>query len=227
MQGSVGVFALQGDVSDHRGALARLGVSSHEVRTVADLERPDLVGLVLPGGESTTMLKLLRTTGLEQSLRRFLEARRVPVLATCAGTILLAERVTTPAQDSFGLLGIEVARNGYGRQVHSGTFDLTWVDDQVEGEDRTGVFIRAPRIVRTNPGVRVMARRGEDPVLIEQDGIIGCCFHPELVAGHPVTRLFVERVRQRGSSTGSSHRAATGGSREEGAELATRSVRCT
>jgi 5'-phosphate synthase pdxT subunit len=211
---TVGVFALQGDFAAHREALGRLGIDSVELRAADDLDGAAfdrLSGLVLPGGESTTMLHLLRITGLEPPLRRALASgrsapgRRLPVLATCAGVILLARHVTKPDQPSFGVLDLAVERNGYGRQVHSGSADLDWDLEatarsvgfsQVEQDPTAthGVFIRAPRIVEHGSVVTVLARRGGDPVLVEQDEILGCGFHPELVPDHAVTRAFAERV---------------------------------
>lgn len=200
---TVGVFALQGDCGPHRDTLRRAGLTVRDVRAAADLNGLD--GLVMPGGESTTMLRLLRITGLEQPLRTFLERRSVPVLATCAGVILLARSVLGPTQHSFGVLDLEVERNGYGRQVHSGTFDLQWsaeaiaefAAEGVETAGARGVFIRAPRIVAVGEGVRVLASRDGDPVLVDQDGVLGCGFHPELERDHPVCRLFAARVERR------------------------------
>jgi 5'-phosphate synthase pdxT subunit len=197
---TIGVLALQGDFAAHAAALVRAGARPREVRSPADLAGLD--GLVLPGGESTTMLHLLAITRLEQPLQDFLAQRRAPVLATCAGLILLATRVTRPEQRSFGVLDVDVERNGYGRQVHSGTFPISWsADSGVEvGDDddaATGVFIRAPRIVRVGPNVTVLARRGDDPVLVRDGDVIGCGFHPELVARHPVHALFVQTVARR------------------------------
>jgi GMP synthase-like glutamine amidotransferase len=127
----VGVLALQGDFADHQDALHRQGVRTRQVRTAADLR--GLHGLVLPGGESTTMLKLLDVEGLWHPLGEALRSG-LPVFATCAGMILLAERVENPSQRSYGLLPITVVRNGYGRQYHSGTFALT--SDVLPGHDR-------------------------------------------------------------------------------------------
>ncbi len=180
----VGVLALQGDFADHEAALQRLGVATCQVRRPAQLE--GLAGLVLPGGESTTMLLLLQQQGLEAPLRAYL-ATDPPVLATCAGMILLAREVTAPAQHSFGTLDIAVARNGYGRQIASGTFPLT---GSGVPEGTTGIFIRAPRILRVGSRVEVLARRGDDPVLVRSGRTLAACFHPELDADHVVMRSF-------------------------------------
>ena len=186
----VGVLAVQGDFAEHRAALARFGVATREVRVPAHLSGLD--GLVLPGGESTTMLRLLRLQGLGEPLTAAI-ASGIPTLATCAGLILLAREVTDPEQPSFGLLDVAVARNGYGRQIHSGTVPL-------EGDGvppgATGVFIRAPRVTAVGPRCEVLATRDGDPVLVRQGAILGACFHPELEVRHFVTEAFVGLVRE-------------------------------
>jgi 5'-phosphate synthase pdxT subunit len=126
----------------------------------------------------------------------------MPVLATCAGLILLAEHVENPPQRSYGLLPITVVRNGYGRQFHSGTFAL---HSDVLPAGTTGTFIRAPRIARVGAGCEVLARRGDDPVLVQKDNVLGACFHPELADDHPVTQRFAAMV-QSGGAVGSRSR---------------------
>jgi 5'-phosphate synthase pdxT subunit len=187
----VGVLALQGDFAEHETALRAHGLRTRLVRTAADLHGLD--GLVLPGGESTTMLTLLTAEGLWDPLAAQLRSG-APVFATCAGAILLAARVENPAQRSFGVLPITVARNGYGRQLHSGTFPLH-ADPAVLPPGTTGTFIRAPRITAVERGVDVLARRGDDPVLVQHGPILAACFHPELQADHPVVARFVAMVR--------------------------------
>lgn len=188
MRPTVGVLALQGDFAEHITALGEAGVVTREVRLASDLEGLD--GLVLPGGESTTMLKLLDIERLEGPLLQTL-CSGIPVLATCAGLILLAAEVVDPEQRSFGLLDVAVQRNGYGRQVHSGTFAL---QGSALPAGTEGVFIRAPRILRCGPEVEVLATRGGDPVLVRSGVVMGACFHPELQSGHPVTAEFVALV---------------------------------
>jgi 5'-phosphate synthase pdxT subunit len=185
----VGVLAVQGDFAEHEAALRAQGLATRQVRRAADLE--GVAGLVLPGGESTTMLKLLELQGLTQPLRE-LFAGDMPVLATCAGLILLARRVVDPEQPSFGVLDVEVSRNGYGRQIHSGTIPLTG-DDLPPGA--SGVFIRAPRVLAVGEGIEVLARRDEDAVLLRRDNILAACFHPELDPDHFVTKIFTAQVR--------------------------------
>jgi 5'-phosphate synthase pdxT subunit len=160
-----GVLALQGDFAAHAAALG----GAAEVRTAAAIDALDL--LVIPGGESTTMLRLLDGSGIEQAVRR-LVARGGIVFGTCAGAILLAKRVLSPAQPSWGLLDIDVERNAFGRQVDS--FEAT-----LEPPLR-GVFIRAPRIVRTGPEVEVIARYQGEPVLVRAGRVFAATFHPEL-----------------------------------------------
>ena len=185
---TVGVLALQGDFADHAEALARRGVDTVEVRTAAGLE--GLSGLVLPGGESTTLLKLLKLDDMYERLRATI-AGGLPTFATCAGLVLVATRVEHPEQDSLGLVDITVVRNGYGRQIHSGTVPI---NGPGVPDGCTGVFIRAPKITAVGDGVEVLARRGEDPVLVRQGNVLGCCFHPEMERTHPVIDRFVEMV---------------------------------
>lgn len=186
----VGVLALQGDFADHEAALQGEGLRTRQVRAAGDLD--GLHGLVLPGGESTTMLKLLDVEGLWQPLGAVLRSG-LPVFATCAGMILLAEQVESPSQRSYGLLPITVVRNGYGRQFHSGTFDL---ESAALPPGTTGTFIRAPRITRVGAGCEVLARRGGDAVLVQKGPILAACFHPELAEGHPVVARFAAAVRR-------------------------------
>lgn len=195
----VGVLALQGDFAEHEHALHEGGVATRQIRAERDLAGLD--GIVLPGGESTTMLRLLDIEKLSEPLEAVLRSG-LPVLATCAGLILLADEVTKPSQRSFGILDVAVERNGYGRQVHSGTFPL---EAPSLPAGTTGVFIRAPRILRCGPSVEVLASRGDDPVLIRSGAILAACFHPELQSDHPVTSAFIRAVRE--------HRAAVTPSR--------------
>ena len=171
----VGVLALQGDFERHRAALARAGRESREIRRPGELE--GLSGLVLPGGESTTMLKLIEAEPWEDALGAFSRSGR-PILATCAGAILLARGVANPEQRSLGLIDIDVVRNAYGRQVDSfiGRARLAG------GGEIEAVFIRAPRIRRVGPGVEVLATAGGEPVLVRQGSIVAATFHPELAA---------------------------------------------
>ncbi len=170
----VGVLALQGAFARHLTALAEAGHHPVVVRAAADFA--GLAGLVLPGGESTTQWRLLARHGLDAPLRRLIAEGR-PVLGTCAGLILLARKVTHPEQDSLAALDVEVARNAWGRQVHS--------FEAVADDGRTPlVFIRAPRITAVGPGAEVLLRYRGEPVLVRQANRVGACFHPELTADH-------------------------------------------
>ena len=181
----IGVLALQGDFEAHQKALARAGARGVEVRTAADLEAVD--ALIIPGGESTTMLKLLQDEGLLEPLRRFGERR--PIFGTCAGAILLASRVTHPAQESLGLMDIEVERNAYGRQLESHVAKIEEEEGPMEA-----VFIRAPVIRSVGPSVRVLARYKGDPVLVQQGRHMAATFHPELTDDDRVHLRFLNSI---------------------------------
>ena len=183
-----GVLALQGDWAAHAAVLDNLGVETVLVRTAAELETVD--ALVLPGGESTAMLRLMEPESLAEKIARLVQDG-MPVLATCAGVILLAT-TTKPAQQSLAVLDIEVERNAYGRQVHSQVADVELTDVFGEPAVIESVFIRAPRITRIGPDVSVVGRLGSDPVLVRQGGIIAATFHPELTDDHRVHRLLVD-----------------------------------
>ncbi len=189
----VGVLSLQGDFAAHGAALRRAGAEPVYVREAAQLAGLD--GLVIPGGESTTMLKLLHYGGLMDPLAEF--ARRKPVFGTCAGAILMASQVTGPAQESFGLMDLAVERNGYGRQVDS---RVTAIEPDADFERRTApgpleaVFIRAPIIRRVGDRAKVLARYAGDPVLVEQGPHLAATFHPELTGDARVHRLFLEKL---------------------------------
>jgi 5'-phosphate synthase pdxT subunit len=192
----VGVLALQGDFAAHERALALAGAAARPVRVPADLA--GLRGLVLPGGESTALLRLMAPVGMEEALRSFHRAGGV-LFGTCAGLILLASKVTGPEQPSLGLLDAVVERNGYGRQIDSfvGTGRIGLPGD--EERDLEMVFIRAPRLLALGPGVRVTGTHSGEPVLLEQDRIIAATFHPEMSVqpegGGPIHRRFLAMCR--------------------------------
>ena len=189
----IGVLALQGDFEAHAKALERAGAEPVEVRSAAALDSLD--GLVLPGGESTTMLKLLRAENMLDTLEDF--GRRKPLFGTCAGAILVATEVSHPAQESLGLVDIAVERNAYGRQVDS---RVTHIEPSADFASRTqsgdleAVFIRAPIIRRTGPNVRVLAEYQGDPVLVEQGRHLVATFHPELTGDPRVHQLFLSKL---------------------------------
>jgi len=182
---TVGVLALQGDFEAHRKAIERAGAHAVEVRAAAEMDACD--GLILPGGESTTMLKLLEIEDLTEPLRRFGTSK--PIFGTCAGAILLAHEVSRPVQASLGLMDIDVERNAYGRQVDSHVAQVPLADGQLEA-----VFIRAPIIRRTGPGVRVVASYRGDPVWVEEGRHMVTTFHPELTSDARVHQRFIETL---------------------------------
>jgi 5'-phosphate synthase pdxT subunit len=189
----VGVLALQGDFEAHGRALERAGAHPVYVRSAQQLKEID--GLALPGGESTTMLKLLKLENMLEPLAEF--ARQKPVLATCAGVILLAKEVSNPLQESLGILDLTVERNGYGRQIDSRIVQL---DPSPEFQQRAGagkmeaVFIRAPLINNVGPKGKVLATYLDHPVLVEQGQHLAATFHPELTSDNRVHSLFVSRL---------------------------------
>jgi 5'-phosphate synthase pdxT subunit len=188
----IGVLALQGDFERHQASLALLKVGSIQVRTPRDLE--GCQGLVMPGGESTTLIKLLKESGLFQIIPGF--AKDHPIFGTCAGLILMAREVTNISVESFGLLDISVTRNAYGKQINSFidtiTIDLNGKEDQFEG-----VFIRAPKIVKIGKGVNVLGRYNEEIVFVENGHHLATTFHPELSASTLVHKYFLGKVEKK------------------------------
>ena len=176
----IGVLALQGNFREHAAMLRRLGADPVEVRKPEQLEGLD--GLVIPGGESTTFMRLMRLYGLEEGIRRFEQ----PVLGTCAGLIVLD-------RDHLGLVDVEVARNAYGRQVFSFEADLELVGDEMP---LRGVFIRAPRVQQAGEEVEVLGELDGEPVLLRQGRFIVATFHPELTDDTRVHELFLDAVRE-------------------------------
>jgi len=184
----VGVLALQGAFSAHVETLVELGVSCREVRTPEDLAQVD--ALVIPGGESSTISQLLESSGLLEPLRARLGGG-MPAFGTCAGMILLAARIVDGRDDqiSLSVLDIVVRRNAFGRQVDSFEAEI----DTVVGPFH-GVFIRAPRIETTGPGVEVLGRLGDEPVLVREGRVLAASFHPELSGDARLHRLFLQRA---------------------------------
>jgi 5'-phosphate synthase pdxT subunit len=193
MRKKVGVLALQGDFEAHAKALARAGAEPVLVRTPEELAAVD--ALVIPGGESTTMLKLIEEMGMKDALAEFTAQK--PVFGTCAGAILLAKEVSNPQQFSFGAVDLSVERNAYGRQIDS---RVATIEPGAEFSERAGegdveaVFIRAPIIRRTGPDVRVLAEYKGDPVLVEQGKHLVATFHPELTSDPRVHQLFLSKI---------------------------------
>jgi pyridoxal 5'-phosphate synthase pdxT subunit len=176
----IGVLAVQGNFREHIQMLRRLGVDAVEVRKPEQLEGLD--GLVVPGGESTTFMRLMRLYGLDEALRRF----QGPVLGTCAGMIVLD-------REHLGLVDIEVERNAFGRQVASFEADL-----ELEGDERPlrGVFIRAPRVRELGPAVEVLAELAGEPVALREGRFVVASFHPELTDDTRIHERFLELVKE-------------------------------
>ncbi len=193
---TIGVLALQGDFEAHRAALARVGAASREVRRPEELD--EVSGLILPGGESTTLVKLIEDMGLEGPLRSFVRQGR-PVLGTCAGAILLASQVEGRDQLCLGAIDIDVQRNAYGRQRES--FEASsGILMPPSGGPEGGravemVFIRAPRITRVGTKVTVLGVHRDEPVLVRQGGVLAATYHPEMGRDGTVHRLLVDLTR--------------------------------
>ncbi len=194
---TVGVFALQGDVREHLQVLTSLGARAIGVRRVSELEECD--GLVMPGGESTTMFKLARTFDLFEPIRQRIK-EGLPVFGTCAGMIMLADRIEdgTPDQETLGGLDITVRRNAFGRQVDSfeGDLDFAGLDDPVHA-----IFIRAPWVEHAGPDVEVLAQVEGGPaagriVAVRQGPLMATSFHPEVGGDERVHRLFLDLIDQ-------------------------------
>jgi 5'-phosphate synthase pdxT subunit len=178
----IGVLALQGNFREHAAMLRRLGADVVEVRKPEELEGLD--GLVVPGGESTTFMRLMRLYGLDEAVRAF----DGPILGTCAGMIVLD-------RNHLGLVDLEVERNAYGRQVASFEADLELVGEE---EPLRGVFIRAPRVAEAGPEMEVLAEHDDVPVLLREGRVIVAAFHPELTEDTRVHELFLEAVEEEG-----------------------------
>jgi len=176
----IGVLAIQGNFREHGAMLRRLGADVVEVRKPDELEGLD--GLVVPGGESTTFIRLMKIYGLDEAIRAF----EAPILGTCAGLIVLD-------RDHLGLVDVEVDRNAYGRQVASFEADLALAG---ESSPLRGIFIRAPRVRVTGEDVEVLAEHEGEPVLVRDGRIIAASFHPELTEDTRVHELFLQAVRE-------------------------------
>ena len=197
MSPTIGVFALQGDVREHLRVLDSLGARAIGVRRLGELERCD--GMVVPGGESTTMFKLARTFDLFEPIRQRIK-EGMPVFGTCAGMIMLADRIEdgTADQETLGGLDITVRRNAFGRQVDSfeGDLDFAGIDDPLHA-----VFIRAPWVEDAGPGVEVLARVEAGPaagriVAVRQGSLMATSFHPEVDGDGRIHRVFVDLVSE-------------------------------
>lgn len=197
----VGVLAIQGSVEEHRTSLKRLGADSIAVKTKEDLAK--VHGIIIPGGESTTIGKLLKKYGLDKEIRK--RASREPtyphttyphtplvVWGTCAGAILLAKKVLNRAPHFLGLMDIEIERNAYGRQIES--FETNLAIPPLGSRLVPAFFIRAPRIKKTSPKVKILAEYGGSPVMVEQENLMATMFHPELTEDTRIHRYFLSRT---------------------------------
>jgi 5'-phosphate synthase pdxT subunit len=180
----IGVLAVQGDFDAHRRRLEELGAEVVLVRHPAQLDEVD--GLVIPGGESGAILRILGPNGMEK-LKEFVKLK--PTFGTCAGAILLAKEITNPEQEGLGALDVRIRRNAYGRQIDSSIREGRFGDAPIEM-----VFIRAPRFERLGPGVEIVATEGNDPVVVRQGNIMAATFHPELSDDRRIHKAFLEVV---------------------------------
>lgn len=180
----IGVLAVQGDFDAHRRRVEELGAEVVLVRQPQQLDEVD--GLIIPGGESGAILRILGPEGMEK-LQKFVRVK--PTFGTCAGAILLAKEITNPEQQGLGALDVRIRRNAYGRQIDSSIREGRLGDSPIEM-----VFIRAPRFERLGPGVQVVATEGTDPVAVRQGKIMAATFHPELSQDTRVHQAFLDLV---------------------------------
>jgi pyridoxal 5'-phosphate synthase pdxT subunit len=189
----IGVLALQGDFAAHRRRLEELGAEVELVKKPEQLD--EIAGLVIPGGESGTFLKLLGDVGFEK-LKQFVRLK--PTLGTCAGAILLATEINNPKQAGLGAIDIDIRRNAYGRQIDSsireGKLLSAALNSRGDDSPLEMVFIRAPRIERVGPGVEVIATESADPVAVRQGKVMAATFHPELSEDTRIHRAFLDLV---------------------------------
>ena len=190
----IGVLSLQGDFDKHRKMLESLEVSTVLVRDAETLKTID--GLVIPGGESTTMGKLIRSFGMAETLEKRILSDDMPVFGTCAGMILLAAEIIGFEQYSVKALDISVKRNAYGRQIESFETQIEMTLSDGSEHQARGVFIRAPQIERAGNGVKVLAEYEDHPVLIQQKNILAASFHPELTKDTTVHAYFCKMIKE-------------------------------
>lgn len=189
MAKTIGVLALQGDFALHQESLEKIGVKTKTVRGPEELK--DCDGIVLPGGESTTFVKLLKKTGLFEAVQNFAENRAV--MGTCAGLIALANRLSNNTMETLGLIDMEVERNAYGRQVDS-FVDKVKISVFLDKPEFEGVFIRAPKILSIGRSVKDLGFHGHDIVMARNDRILVTTFHPELTRDLRIHRYFIDKV---------------------------------
>ncbi len=188
----IGVLAIQGDFQLHQKMLNKLGVDNIQVRTVGELRKCD--GLIIPGGESTTFVKVLKDLNLFNEISTF--GKEKPIMGTCAGLITLATKVRNYPIESFRLIDIEVERNAYGRQIDS-FIDTVRINLNGKEQEFEGVFIRAPKILKVGEGVNPLGYHGNDVVIAENERILVATFHPELTEDTRIHSYFMEKISGR------------------------------
>lgn len=196
---TIGILSLQGDFNKHRCVLEKIGVETHLVRDTSGLSSVD--ALVIPGGESTTMGKLIMSFGLTQLLEERIINEHMPVFGTCAGMILLAAEIRGFEQYSIKALDITVQRNAYGRQIESFETHIPVNLPDGSRHDARGVFIRAPQILRMGSGIQVLASYEDHPVLVQQGNILAASFHPELTPDTSIHQYFCQITQKVISTT--------------------------
>ncbi len=186
----IGVSGVQGDFREHKIALEKLGVEVIVVNKPEQLD--EISGLIIPGGESTTMIRIMKKIGLFEKLREKIK-EGFPVYGTCAGLIVLAKKIENYPQESLGVIDIDVVRNAYGRQVDS-------FDEEIEikglEEKFKAIFIRAPKVVQWGSNVEVLAYLGNDPVLLKEKNVLVSSFHPELTDDLRIHKMFLDMVQK-------------------------------
>jgi 5'-phosphate synthase pdxT subunit len=187
MSKRIGVLALQGDFDAHRAMLDRLGIENTDIRKNEQLE--DVDGLIIPGGESTTLIKLLHAFDMVEPIKAFYRSGK-GIFGTCAGSILVAKDIENSDQFRFGFIDITVVRNGYGRQVDS--FEEDFNVNELGKEPVHAVFIRAPRITRCGSGVIILAALGGSPLIAKEKNLLVTTFHPELTDDTRIHKHFVD-----------------------------------
>jgi 5'-phosphate synthase pdxT subunit len=187
---TVGVLALQGAFREHKQSLIKCGADVIEVRKLEDLDKCS--ALIIPGGESTTIGKLLIEWNLMEAIKKRVQ-ERMPLFGTCAGMILMSKDIRNSNQPRLGILDVEVVRNAYGRQVDSFEMNLT-----IEGLDEpfSSVFIRAPYITKVGPGVQILSKHDDKIVMVRQGKLLGCSFHPELTDDLRIHQYFVNMINE-------------------------------
>jgi 5'-phosphate synthase pdxT subunit len=187
----IGVVAIQGDFERHQLILEKLQIEHIPVRNVDQLKQCD--ALIIPGGESTTILKLLKASKLSHSIKKF--AQKKAIMGTCAGLIVLANKVHNPPMESLQLLDVEVTRNAYGRQIDSFIGDIRISLDE-HTNDFEGVFIRAPKIIKVGQGIKSIGFHGKEVVMVENSHILAATFHPELTNDTSIHEHFANKVKK-------------------------------